>query len=310
MVYLACLGALFGNLGNAILAPKTSPFAFLGVAAGVGSWLATEPVRTLGRLAQMWAPVVVGLTIAVGVLGLQDVHWPRAILPTAAPALGPVVSALWRSAYLWVPYPVLLTLVRRIRPRTGRVPFLVMGAPGRSGWCCFGSTPSWWARWAPGRPFSCTGPTVFVYDLIAVSTFLIAQVGALVVVLWTVTFVAFWAIQMWHVGVLVRGAAARPATPVIWAGTALSAALGGALTEFPHLTQAILSSVLGGAIGLWTVLSLASLALRAAVRRPRRWPRPGACKGAQPPRWRRRRAERGVGGGAKSGHNPGGAEPY
>lgn len=262
IVYLAAVGALFGTLGNEVLAPRTSPLAFLGVAAGTGAWLATRPIRTLGRVAQLWAPIVSGLTVIVGLLGLQNLRWPGAILPAGAADTASVWDALLRSAYLWIPYPVLLTLVRRIRPRAERVPLSVWGAVWAQ-WLVLlwlhalvvgtvGTWPAVLLHW----------PTVFVYELIAVSTFLITQVGALVVVLWTVSFVAFWAINVWHVGVLVGGARGRAAA---WAGTVLGAALGSLLIGFPHLSEEVLSS-LSIAIAAWTALGLATLGLRAGLR--------------------------------------------
>ncbi len=267
ILYMAAVGSLFGTLSSEVLAPRTPAPIFIVFAAGVGAWAATLRLPTLGRLAQLWATIAGVLTIAIGAVGVRNLHWPSATLPVIPLHLAPVVNAMLREVYLWVPYPLLLTLVRRTNSPFRHVP--------RAVWI------SVWAQWAlliwlyaltvgtlgtwPVRELR--WPTVFVYELIEVSSFLITQVGVLVVVVWTVVFITFWAANMWHIGVLLRGKARAADPRVVLAASALSVALGCVLQLFPAFTTQLLSADLSVAIALWTATSLGCLGVRVLVGR-------------------------------------------
>jgi hypothetical protein len=257
--YLVDVLALFATLSTKVLNPRTSPLVFLFVAAGAATWIAVHPFASIARLAQLWTPIVLLLTVAVGLGGLHEMDLPGALLPSLGRQPLTVWHGIEAGVYLWTPYPILLTVAGRLRWRQFRPIWL-----GLVGQCLtllwlyavvagtMGTWPIVELHW----------PVVFVYETIELNSFFIAEIGVLVVVLWTVSFVLWWAINLWHLGLLAGPAGRlRPARSLLWplaAGLGLLAAL---LMGFPRLAEDILSSAVGLGVTVWTVAVLLAAAV-------------------------------------------------
>jgi hypothetical protein len=279
LAYFGTISALFGDLGREILAPRTSPLVFVGAALTVAAWLGSRPLRTVGRLAQFWATFTVVLTVAVGLLGLRHLDWPRALLPPAAVGVNPVWQGLVQSLYLLAPYPLWMTVQRRIQ--AGRGPRTDAGGPyGHRARCyLYGALIGQWVllgqlyELAVGTlgtwPVALLAwPAVFTYELIELSSFFITEVGVLVVILWTVVFVVFLAVNIWHLALLATRV--LPSLTRFWGDilvvmTVLG--LGLSLVAVPYNLTVILTENVSRGVLVWTTLVLLSLLVRALLAR-------------------------------------------
>lgn len=203
--YLAMLFLLYLLLMMTIITPGGQLWTLGLVFAGFLIWLNSRPLINLVRLLTLTIPVVGVMTTLGGLLGLNNVHYPQALLPHLPIHPTSLFDAIITTAYLWIPTFSLASAVPLIRPanRSQAIRITRTSAIILTGFL-MGLYALTVSTIGPQGASHATWPVVFVFENITVYNFFVSDIGFLVALSWSISFIGFMAWNIWHLGVMIE----------------------------------------------------------------------------------------------------------
>ncbi len=203
-IHVALGATLIGNFGfvmTAFFLPDTPDWVVRLTLVGACLYMAWFDTPTLARTVQILLPFTVLLTLLLGLLLVPKMTSGYAIIPSASIHVLPILSAAYRSFYIFLGFEVSVTLYPYLRsPERARGEKYALWAMGFTGiWFIIGYALVLGVE-GPYFLVHLLWPPVSAMRLINVTGFIINKLGLLVIVMWGIFTLLFVAIRLWCLG--------------------------------------------------------------------------------------------------------------